>query len=47
MYQYPFRIVNAEDVDETLKYSTYELDKIAGRLRKKLQVVLGTFMQHG
>ena len=44
MYQYPLRIENLEEVDETLKYTTFELEKIAARLRKKLEVVLGTYM---
>jgi hypothetical protein len=44
MYQYPLRIVNTDEVDETLKYTTFELEKIAARLKKKLEVVLGTYM---
>lgn len=47
MYQYPLRIENTEEVDETLKYTTFELEKIAAKLRRKLEVVLGTYMQHG
>lgn len=47
MYQYPLRIVNTQEVDETLKYTTYELEKIASKLKRKFEVVLGTFMQHG
>ena len=47
MYQYPLRIENNDQVDETLKYTTFELEKITARLKRKLEVVLGTYMQHG
>ena len=41
MYQYPLRIETNEQVDETLKYTTFEIEKIVAKLRKKLEVVLG------
>lgn len=41
MYQYPLRIETNEQVDETLKYTTFEIEKIVAKLKKKLEVVLG------
>ena len=47
MYQYPLRIETSDQVDETLKYTTFEIEKIVAKLKKKLEVVLGQYMHHG
>ena len=47
MYQYPLRIETNDQVDETLKYTTFEIERIVAKLKKKLEVVLGQYMHHG
>ena len=47
MFQYPMSIESTDEQDETLKYSTMELEKIVGRLHRKLEVVLGKYFHSG
>ena len=47
IFQYPVKIENADEQDETYKFTGFEVGKIVDRLHRKLEMVLGKYIHSG
>ena len=47
IFQYPVKIENAEQQDETHNFDDKQISKIVERLSKKLEMVLGKYIHSG